>query len=53
MCVAKAVADDWERFVGTEELREFVAGARALITIRPGVTVIGTYYADGTASLEA
>ena len=46
-------ADNWVAFGGAETLREFVSDARAEIQLRPGVTAIGDYYADGTAKIIA
>ena len=46
-------ADDWERIVGADELRAFVSGATAEITLKSGVVARGEYYPDGTAKIEA
>ena len=51
--VGKVMADAWEPLTGTKTLQDFVAGARAVITVQPGVTVVGTYNADGTATIDA
>ena len=48
-----ALANDWQPFVGSKQLRDFVSGARAVISVRPDLTAVGVYNADGTASLEA
>ena len=48
-----AYADDWVSLSGEETLREFVSGARAEIDLKPEVTAIGEYNADGTANIEA
>jgi len=46
-------ADNWVGFTGAEALREFVSGANVEIELRPGVTAFGSYYADGTAKIDA
>jgi len=48
-----ALANDWQPLVGSKQLRDFVSGARAVISVRPDLTAVGVYNADGTASLEA
>lgn len=48
-----AYADSWLPMTGAATLREFVADATAEIQLRPGVTAVGTYRADGTAEIEA
>ncbi len=39
-------ADEWDRIVGERELRGFVSGAAAEITINRGVIATGEYYSD-------
>jgi hypothetical protein len=46
-------ADNWQAFTGAEALHEFVSDASAEIELRPGVTALGSYYADGTAKIVA
>lgn len=46
-------ADEWEIIEGSEELTDFVSGAKTEITLRPGVVARGEYYPDGTAKIEA
>jgi hypothetical protein len=46
-------ADNWQPFTGAGELRAFVSGATAEITLTPEVTAIGIYHADGTAQVKA
>jgi hypothetical protein len=48
-----AYADNWQALEGADTLRSFVSGATAEIEVKPGVTAIGKYYADGTAEIEA
>ena len=48
-----AYADDWQPMTGGSTLQEFVSGATAEIELRPGVTAVGKYNADGTAEIEA
>jgi hypothetical protein len=52
-CLPPAFADNWEPMTGADTLREFVADATAEITLRPGVTAVGKYHADGTAQIRA
>lgn len=47
-----AYADNWEPFSGAETLHEFISGATAEIELRPNVTAVGHYNADGTARIE-
>ncbi len=46
-------ADNWKSYAGAQTLREFVSDATAEIDLRPGVTAVGDYFADGTAKIEA
>jgi len=46
-------AENWTSLSGTETLRGFVSGARAEIVLKPDVTAIGEYFADGTAKIAA
>jgi hypothetical protein len=46
-------ADEWQKIEGAEELKAFVSGATAEITLKPGVIAKGEYYPDGTAKIEA
>jgi len=48
-----AYADNWTEFTGAEVLREFVSDTSAEIELRPGVTALGQYNADGTAEILA
>jgi len=54
-CVASplAYADNWQPLTGADTLQQFVSGATAEIELRPGVTAVGKYNADGTAEIEA
>lgn len=55
VCMASpsAYADNWQPLTGADTLQKFVSGATAEIELKPGVTVVGTYHADGTAEIEA
>jgi len=46
-------ADKWQPLTGSANLRALVTGATAEISLRPGVTAVGTYNADGTAEIRA
>jgi hypothetical protein len=46
-------ADNWADFSGAEVLQEFVSDTSAEIELRPGVTAVGQYNADGTAQIAA
>ena len=46
-------ADNWIAFTGAETLREFGSDASIETELRPGVTAVGTYYADGTVKIIA
>jgi hypothetical protein len=46
-------ADNWAPYDGAEILREFVSDAIVEINLRPGVTAVGDYRADGTATIDA
>ena len=46
-------ADNWQPLTGAERLQTLVAGATAEIELKPGVTAVGKYNADGTAEIEA
>ncbi|MBW2395416.1 MAG: hypothetical protein JRG95_14200 [Deltaproteobacteria bacterium] len=46
-------AGEWQKLEGAEELKAFVSGATAEITLRPGVVARGEYRPDGTAKIEA
>ena len=48
-----ANADNWQEIEGAENLRKFVAGATAEITLQPGVIAIGKYNPDGSAEISA
>ena len=48
-----AYADNWQSLTGADTLQQFVSGATAEIELRPGVTAIGKYNADGTAEIDA
>jgi len=48
-----ALADNWQAFTGASTLKDFVSGATAEITLKPGVLAVGTYHADGTAQIQA
>ncbi|MDH3978822.1 MAG: hypothetical protein OEU86_09910 [Gammaproteobacteria bacterium] len=48
-----AYADNWQPLTGADMLQALVAGSTAEIDLRPGVTAIGKYNADGTAEIEA
>jgi len=48
-----AYADNWQPLTGADTLQEFVSGATSEIELSPGETVVGKYYADGTAEIEA
>lgn len=54
-CMASplAQADNWQPLTGAERLQALVAGATAEIALKPGVTAIGKYNADGTAEIKA
>ena len=46
-------ADNWVDFTGAGILRDFVSDTSAEIDLRPGVTAVGQYNADGTAQIAA
>ncbi|MCH7869841.1 MAG: hypothetical protein IH881_19265, partial [Myxococcales bacterium] len=46
-------AGEWQKMEGAEELKAFVSGATAEITLKSGVVARGEYYPDGTAKIEA
>ena len=48
-----AYADNWRPLTGASALEELVSGATAEIQLKPGVTAVGKYHADGTAEIEA
>ncbi|MCZ6617123.1 MAG: hypothetical protein O7E57_03240 [Gammaproteobacteria bacterium] len=48
-----AYADNWVSVTGADRLHELVAGTTAEIELKDGVTAIGVYRADGTATMEA
>ena len=48
-----AYADNWQPLAGADTLQQLVSGATAEIELRPGVTAVGKYNADGTAEIEA
>jgi len=48
-----SVADNWQPLTGASNLQQLVSGTTARIELRPGVTAVGTYRADGTAEIEA
>lgn len=50
---AQASAENWQPLTGADTLRALVAGATAEIELKPGVTAVGKYHADGTAEIEA
>lgn len=43
----------WKPIVDPENLRKFVSGGKAEIELKPGVVARGSYFEDGTATLEA
>jgi len=53
MASPQAYADNWQPLEGADTLRNFVSGATAEIELKPGVTAVGKYHADGTAEIEA
>jgi hypothetical protein len=46
-------ADNWQPLTGADTLQKLVSGATAEIELKPGVTALGTYNADGTAEIKA
>ena len=48
-----AYADNWQPLTGADALQSLVSGATSEIELSPGETVVGRYYADGTAEIEA
>ncbi len=48
-----AYADNWVTVSGADTLRELVTDTTAEMELKPGVTAIGEYRADGTATIEA
>jgi len=48
-----AYADNWRPLTGADTLQKFVSGATAEIELKPGVTAVGKYHADGTAEIDA
>jgi hypothetical protein len=48
-----AYADNWQPLTGADTLQALIAGATAEIELKPGVTAVGKYNADGTAEIEA
>ena len=48
-----AYADNWQPLTGADTLQQLVSGATAEIELRPGVTAVGKYNADGSAEIEA
>ncbi|MFC1688201.1 hypothetical protein ACFL07_00900 [Pseudomonadota bacterium] len=48
-----AYADDWQPLTGADALQNLVSGATAEIELKPGVTAVGEYHADGTAEIRA
>ena len=46
-------ADTWVEVTGGDTLRELVSGATATIEIDADISVVGKYFADGTAKIEA
>ena len=51
--VGQVSADNWEAISGSEKLREFVSGGKARIELQPGMMARGSYFEDGTATIEA
>ena len=49
----QANADNWQPMTGADNLQQLVSGATAEIELKPGVTAVGKYHADGTAEIEA
>ena len=48
-----AYADNWQPLTGADTLQQLVSGATAEIELRPGVTAVGKYNANGSAEIEA
>ena len=48
-----AYADNWQPLTGADTLQALIAGATAEIELKPGMTAVGKYNADGTAEIEA
>ena len=46
-------ADNWQPMTGADTLQHFVSGATAEIEMKPDVTTVGHYHADGAAEIEA
>jgi len=53
MASPQAYAENWQALEGADNLRDFVSGATAEIELKPGVTAVGKYHADGSAEIEA
>jgi hypothetical protein len=53
LLVSNAYADTWVEVTGSDKLRELVSGATATIEIGEDKRVIGKYFEDGTAKIEA
>jgi len=53
LLVPAAYADTWVEVTGSDTLRELVSGATATIEIDEDNRVIGKYFEDGTAKIEA
>lgn len=48
-----AFAENWQPLTGAERLQSLVSGAIVEIQLTDGVTAVGTYRADGTATIDA
>jgi len=53
LLVPAAYADTWVELTGSDRLRELVSGATATIEIDEDKRVVGKYFEDGTAKIEA
>jgi len=53
LLVPAAHADTWEQVTGSETLQQLVSGATATIEIDEDKRVVGKYFEDGTAKIEA
>ena len=53
LLASPASADTWVEVTDSDTLRELVSGATATIEIDEDISVSGSYFADGTAKIEA
>ena len=53
LLASPASADTWIEVTGSDTLRELVSGATATIEIDEDISASGSYFADGTAKIEA